>query len=194
MKKTALILTTALAMTPYLLAEETIIPKEKTSSEYSLYTEGSSFYSALGYSYISADIYESETGNAYTLIAGYTINDYVSIEGRYSKTFGDLEIEGGEKKDKLIQNGALYIKPNYEISEGINIYGLIGYGEVVMANTSGDGFQWGLGMSYKVSPNVHIFIDYTDLYDGTLDNVDLRPGYNVDTQVNATTFGVTYYY
>ena len=87
---------------------------------------------------------------------------------------------------------ALFIKPQYPVTEEFTIYGLLGYGAVEARLTDADGFQWGLGVKYMVTENVGIFADYTSLYDGDLDNVESFSNNTWDSQITSANIGFLY--
>ena len=161
--------------------------------------DNSSFYIGLAYSYVSAEIDDTEKGNAYSLIAGYNFNQYIAIEGRYGQTFGDMDVSDVAYSlgncvgdcEREVTYASLYLKPQYPVTESFNIYALLGYGEVQARETSGNGFQWGLGANYEITENIGIFVDYTSLYNDDLDDVVL-PGYTFDSQITSTNVGLTY--
>ena len=167
------------------------VPVQETVSS----STENNFYVGLGYSYLVVDADREETGNAITLQAGYKFHEYLSAEFRYTRTIGDeMEVSGLGDLKRLVSNKALFLKPHYSLTEELDVYALVGYGEVIARNTSGDGFQWGIGAEYLVSNDIGIFVDYTSVYDDTLESVTNVNGYDFDTQVSATTFGVKYHF
>ncbi len=151
------------------------------------------FYVGLGYTYLQMDNAGASgdvTGNAITALAGYSFHQYFALEGRYTATIGDLDIDSGPDTGD-ITNIALYLKPQYLVND-FKLYALLGYGQVSFDNGitdySENGFQWGLGASFSATENVDIFVDYTRLYDD--DNFDglISP----DISVDAVTVGVNY--
>ncbi len=151
------------------------------------------FYLGLGYSYLqmnNAAAAGDITGNAVTVLAGYSFNKYIALEGRYTATVGDLDVDNGPDTGD-ISNIALYVKPQYSI-DSFKLYALLGYGQVSYDNGvtdySEDGFQWGLGASFAATESIDIFVDYTRLYDD--DNFDGL--ISQDVTVDAVTVGVNY--
>jgi len=126
-------------------------------------------YAGLGYSYMNMNDDTRNTdisGNAVTFLAGYKFHQYLAVEGRYSLSLSDLDVDGTDRSWDM-SNIALYLKPQYSFNQ-VTVYGLLGYGEVTLDNGSSyseDGFQWGLGASYAATENIDIFVDYTRLYD-----------------------------
>jgi len=98
------------------------------------------------------------------LLAGYNINTYVAIEGRYTTTVT-------QKNISEMSGISIFVKPQYNISEELSVYGLLGYGKVNIdnadrqanVNVDKSGFQWGLGANYDVTDDISVFIDYTSL-------------------------------
>lgn len=93
--------------------------------------------------------------------AGYDFNDYVGVEARALKT--NWEYEGAK-----IEHYGAFLKPQYSITEEINLYGLLGY-----ANTKtnqrfvldDNGFAFGAGVDYDFgeSDAFSLFVDYERL-------------------------------
>ncbi len=127
------------------------------------------FYAGLGYSYMNMnnDTLDTDTtGDAVTLLAGYKFHQYLGVEGRYSMSVSDLDVNGVDRSWDM-SNVALYLKPQYSFDK-VTAYGLLGYGEVTLDNGtsySEAGFQWGLGASFAATDNIDVFVDYTRLYD-----------------------------
>ncbi len=168
-------------------------------------------YVGLGYSYMSIDtelqqdrdIFDFDfTGNAITLLGGYSFNQYFAVEGRYSTTMGDLSfdvdsqgISNGVDFTGDMQNIALYLKPMYSTPK-LAIYALLGYGQFEM---DVDGFndvlsesalQWGLGMSFSGGEHLNIYVDYIRLYNE--DDNNLLQDYSAELTVDTINAGLTY--
>lgn len=169
----------------------------------------SAFYVGIGVSLLSLeDDYSKEefSSNGVTLQAGYQYNEYLAIEGRFTRDVGDVSYDhgsdpkanGGMNIDDYptdFTNIGIYIKPMYTV-DNFTAYALLGYGEVELTNIpQGDddrteaGFQWGLGASYLFHENMSFFIDYLRMYDG--EGFDGR-AYKRDVLADAWTFGITY--
>lgn len=125
-------------------------------------------------------------------------NEYVAFEGRYTSTFGDMDVTGSAfvpdgSHERELSNIALYVKPQYPVTEEFNIYALLGYGQTTARLTDFDGFQWGLGAQYMFTQNMGAFADYTNLYDGDVDNVADIAGFTVrDVQADSVNLGFVY--
>lgn len=86
---------------------------------------------------------------------GYDINQYFGIEGRFIDTFIDEGPYGGAP---LLHVG-LFLKPQYPVSENVNIYGLLGYGYTKNLGNGARldyfdddwGFSAGVGIEYDLS-------------------------------------------
>ncbi len=168
-------------------------------------------YVGIGYSYINTNMqtvaygYNDEAdiqGDGITLLAGYNFNKYIAVEGRYSRTLGDLSFDAssggfnnGVDFDGDMSNIALYLKPMY-LSGKVTIYGLLGLGQVKLEDDSFAGddsessFQWGLGISFAGGEHLDIFMDYTRFYEDA-------GGFGNDTSeidfiVDAFNFGLAY--
>ena len=101
------------------------------------------FYAGLGYSCLQMDIDEPEAIDirsmfALSITAGYNFNEYFAIEGRYSASLGDLEVETWDtERDEAwdMSNIGLYLKPQYSI-DSFTVYGLLGYGQLTLDDGS----------------------------------------------------------
>ena len=83
---------------------------------------------------------------------GYDFMDYLGAELR--GTYGIAK----EKNNKFKQVGA-YLKPNYNITDAINLYGLLGASKTNVGVGSDTGFSYGAGLDYGISDNVSVFTD-----------------------------------
>ncbi len=91
---------------------------------------------------------------------GYNLNDFLGVETRVN--FGLLDKHEGTK----FQNIALYLKPNVNITDTINIYGLFGYGKSNLhGSTSGTGLSYGYGIKYD-------FLNYVGVYWDAINYLD----------------------
>ena len=137
---------------------------------------------------VSMDMFNVKTGQDrlgnINLMAGYMINNYLAVEGRYG--FGITD----EDKVEMNSQWSLFLKPMYKFendedrSNGGNyfaVYALLGYGGIdltgvngVTANVNETDFQWGLGLSYtfretssegtyKYQDSWTIYADYTNV-------------------------------
>ena len=83
---------------------------------------------------------------------GYDFMDYLGAELR--GTYGIAE----DNYDKFKQIGA-YLKPNYNITDDINLYGLLGASKTNVGTGSDTGFSYGAGLNYGISDKVSVFTD-----------------------------------
>jgi OOP family OmpA-OmpF porin len=98
--------------------------------------------------------YEDTTYGA-MVRGGYDVNEYVGIEARYIDTFWDEGPYGGTP----LMHVGLFLKPQYPVSERVNLYGLLGYGytknlgDGARLNYFDDdwGFSAGVGIEYDLS-------------------------------------------
>jgi hypothetical protein len=146
----------------------------------------SGFYVGAGYSYLANDldlygVNLSEGQNAGTILAGYNINEYVAVEGRYTFTastdFADTVMVDGD-------TWGLFVKPQYNVSNDVKVYALLGYGDVKTVD-DGEGFQYGLGGAFSVTRNVEVFGDWVRAYDDDITDF-------ADATVDQFTVGVNY--
>lgn len=135
--------------------------------------------------------------------AGYLLNKYIAIEGRYWRTFGDIDYtitssthpqrnDSGSFKSNGEDAYGFYAKPMIPITEAFDIYALLGYAAIKDIVVDDDGFSWGVGASYTVDDNFSIFVDYTGLYDDEVS--DEIVGYTLknDISLNSWNFGINY--
>jgi len=98
--------------------------------------------------------YEDTTYGA-MIRGGYDVNEYFGIEARYIDTFWDEGPYGGTP----LMHAGLFLKPQYPVSERVNLYGLLGYGYTknlgngARLNYFDDdwGFSAGVGIEYDLS-------------------------------------------
>ena len=137
-------------------------------------------------SFTSEETNQDRLGNI-SLHAGYEINKYVDIEGRYTASISH--------EDMAEMTGfSFFVKPKYKV-DNFTFYALAGYGKVKLkkvdnsnVDASDGSFQWGLGGSYNISDSVAIFADYTSL----ANDMDGRFVKNDGVDTDAFTLGVIY--
>ena len=134
---------------------------------------------------------------------GWDYNQYVGVEARALKTFGNDVFSTTE-------HYGIYLKPQYHIADQMNVYGLIGYGETTVDYTNGvrsshnvaDGFAYGIGFEYDFGSDVSEGT-YDRAFDGQGDQekgwglwIDfqhlLSDEFSMHTNLNIITVGVTY--
>ena len=161
-----------------------------------------SFYMGLGVSaFVLEDGTTAEELSANTVLAiiGYNYNQYIAIEGRYYSSFGDIEYSAGDTQspdavyDSEFTNKALFLKVTYPAND-IRFYALLGYGELVLTNIAGGdrierSLQYGVGVSYRVSENIDVFVDWVHAYDDK--GFDARAK-NDDISVDLLSTGMRY--
>jgi opacity protein-like surface antigen len=159
------------------------------------------FYAGLGYSCLQMDIDEPadidiRSMTALSITAGYNFNEYFAIEGRYSVSLGDLEVEtGNATSDEAwdMSNIGVYLKPQYSI-DSFTLYGLLGYGQLTLDedfSRSVSSFQYGLGVNMMATDNISMYVDYRRLYDDEdFDGLSI----NDVVTANSYTLGVNYHF
>ena len=155
--------------------------------------------------------------DAFMLQAGYQFNQYVAIEGRYwnsitersqdywSRYAGEETQDNGEWSDGDFEAWGIYVKPMYPVTEALNVYALLGYGNVETNDNywydaeglDEDGFQWGLGASYGITENVSLFLDYVQLCNGVDDSYTEESGdtdyvYSWEHSIYTVNLGLSY--
>lgn len=83
---------------------------------------------------------------------GYNFMDYIGAELR--GTYGISKNKG----DKFKQIGA-YLKPNYDVTNEINIYGLLGASKTNVGVGSQTGLSIGAGLDYGINDKISVFTD-----------------------------------
>ena len=109
---------------------------------------------------------------------GYDFNEYVGVEARGVRT--NWEYEGAK-----IKHVAVFLKPQYPVSEDVNLYGLVGYGKTTTSHkkrVDETGLAYGAGIDYALSENMSMFVDYERLLEKSnvpdLDAVSLGVSFN----------------
>ena len=90
---------------------------------------------------------------------GYDFMDFLGAEVRGTAALS----KDNDGIDKFKQIGA-YLKPNYDVTDALNLYGLVGASQANLANPSDmddkeTGLSYGLGLDYSVSDTVSVFTD-----------------------------------
>ena len=198
MKKFTLSLAALAVISTFASAGGDIAPVEPVV-EVPVPVDVSGFYIGVAYSAVNVSSdYEGQNINdswegtyeedydAVMLQLGYTINKYFAVEGRYWKSNGDVEWsnEGngnysgagfntwkasGSYDDAEFEAWGLYAKPMYPITEALDVYALLGYGNNTLSYDGIDaldenGFQWGLGASYDFTDHFSLFADYVHMH------------------------------
>ena len=138
--------------------------------------------------------------------AGWEYNQYIGIEARALQA--TIDSDWGETT-----HYGIFLKPQYPVSEKVNIYGLLGYGHTeidtdcpaIQDSFEHDGFSYGIGLEYDLSETEDDRIEGT--YDRPFDgHMDQERGWGlwIDYQnlmhnegpanfkSNVVTFGITY--
>ncbi len=108
------------------------------------------------------------------LKAGYDLNQYFGLEGRYyfnaseaayQYYLGNTPVSGSYKAHSF----AFYAKPQYSLAM-LNFYGLLGVSandytlnNILGSKSSDTLFSWGAGVKFKLTESFGAFVDYTDL-------------------------------
>lgn len=198
MKKTTLSLLTMTLLSSSLMAGAGVSPVVEPVTVIPAVSQ-SAFYVGLGISAVSnreasLDFFEVTNGQDrtgdITLLAGYEFNPYIAIEGRYMDSIIEEDI-----LDRI--SWGIYAKPQYPITQSINLYALLGYGGYEADGTSTysidvdeTGFQWGLGANYELTHRISIFADYLNITNDESATSFISTPANVSA--DALTLGVTY--
>ena len=92
---------------------------------------------------------------------GYDFMNFLGAELR-----GTSGLRGDSGYTKFKQYGA-YLKPNVDLTDSLNLYGLVGASKANLAdsvdiNKKETGLSYGLGLDYSVSDSVSVFVDVVD--------------------------------
>jgi OOP family OmpA-OmpF porin len=135
------------------------------------------------------------------LRVGYDFNPYIGVEGRIFKS-------SMSKNFSETTHYGIYLKPQYHVTDALNVYGLIGYGNTkIECDYKGtiyddSGFSFGIGMEYDMSKDSDALAS-NRTFDGQGDQekgwglwVDyqnlLHNEGSLDIKSNIVTAGVTY--
>ncbi len=140
--------------------------------------------------------------------AGYNINEFVAVEGRY--WFGvEQTVDYGAMDgylysvDSRLDTWGIYVKPQYSF-DAVKVYGLLGYAssEYDLTGKLGviaekysetlDGFSWGLGAAYSFNDNIDLFVDYVNMYDDKTDFNDYGYISTYEDTISTVNVGVIY--
>jgi len=155
------------------------------------------FYLGVGYTQFKTFTpIEHLHANSATLIAGYHINDYLSVETRYTKSIEDLSYKSTIKTtdiDSTYSNLAIFTKFSYQIDD-FKPYLLLGYGKnriTKLANITRieNSIEYGTGLEYKLNSNFSINLDYIRAYNKK--GFDGRAR-NQKVKINLITASITY--
>ena len=99
------------------------------------------------------------------LRVGWDYNAFVGIEARALKTFGNDTFSTTE-------HYGIYLKPQYQVAEQLNMYALLGYGRTTIDYTNGilsstnshNGFAYGVGLEYNFGTS-QSDEDYDNVFD-----------------------------
>jgi len=112
-----------------------------------------------------ANVFSEESGQdkqlGFTGILGYDFMDYLGAELRAS-----IGLAEDDYNTKMKQFGA-YLKPNIDLGDALNLYGLLGYSTTNMSDCgrgadlddTNTGFSYGAGIDYGVTENISVFTD-----------------------------------
>ena len=117
---------------------------------------------------------ERLTSTTATVIIGYDFNQYLALEGRYTRSLHNLHYSNrkatslNSKLSSTFSNIAIYGKIGYSIDK-FKPYLLIGYGENKITNLAYStrkelSFQYGVGFSYRFNKHWELFADYIRSY------------------------------
>jgi len=124
-----------------------------------------------------------------SLITGYNFNSYLAAESRAT-----ISIANDNSID--YQKLSIFLKPKYQVSKGLNLYSLIGFGKVKAKSVGSDetqssksSMQFGFGADFELEDNFKVFADYTYLGKDTNAKYKNEPA---TLKSSALTAGISY--
>ena len=130
-----------------------------------------------GFALVTETNREHLSSKSASLILGYTLNRYLSIEGRYTHALGALDYDAGKTvspsktlTDSTYTDLDLLLKLGYPIGH-FSPYLLAGYGRstithIVGADRTEKSLRYGAGLSYQATEHLSLFADYLRAYRG----------------------------
>jgi len=207
MKKTVVSLAMAMALSSKSFAGADFVPPVIPIISVPDDIDVSGLYVGLGVSRVFFDgtcpcadgVYEDYTYGALVRV-GNDFNPYFGVEFRAMSTW--VDDEGARVKSHF----GLFAKPQYHISDALNIYALAGYarteiGDNRVVGFTDSGFSWGAGVEYDLSLDKKENGTYSRPFDGQGDQekgwglfVDYQKLIEKDGRpdIHALSFGVTY--
>lgn len=160
-------------------------------------SDKSGIYGGLGLGAVNLDAALKDGSNTYkstlmtiSLLAGYNFNEYLAAESRAS-----VSIAGGSGSLDY-KSIAVYLKPQYSVSEDLSLYSLLGFGKVSTntilssdTDSSKATVHLGIGADYKLPNNFKVFADYTYLGKDNSAQFKNKPS---TMKASAFTSGITY--
>jgi opacity protein-like surface antigen len=144
------------------------------------------FYAGVGFGGMKGNGENSAKGASISLITGYSLSSYASIEVRYATLIADADY-GNTTKNITMSNVAIYLKQLLPLSSSFAPYGLLGYGSTNFDGDTDSGLQWGIGLNYMLNEKVTLFADYISHYSGDLDKKLVE-----DIDITSFNLGSTY--
>jgi len=140
------------------------------------YADGEGFYAELGWASVKleasvAGASRSGTPSDAVLRVGYMFNQYVGVEVLGATNVSSATIGGADVK--LDSGYGAYVKGQYEVGSGFEVFGKLGYVNGTVKATSGgqsasssDGaFSYAAGVQYAFNKNWYAQVDYAQYYD-----------------------------
>jgi outer membrane autotransporter protein len=114
-------------------------------------------------------------------VLGYEINPNLAVEGLVALGIGDDELRGNGQeiqgvKVEMSSVFGIYAKPKVNFTPELEGFVRVGYARSKItteapagaeASTSKSGFSYGLGVSYALSPQISLNVDYMSYFDQT---------------------------
>jgi len=137
----------------------------------------------------TSSLNEDVTSTDLSLVGGYNFSKYIAAEGRATMSIAN---DNSIDYSKV----SLFLKPQYEVYSGLNLYSLLGFGNI-SAKSIGDestysskaSLQLGVGADYKLGKNFKLFADYTYLGEDTKARYKSQSGSMKSASI---TTGITY--
>lgn len=197
-----IVLSTVIMLNSMLYGGGNYMPSPEPIPSVGISSTPSQFYGGLGLiatstyghklNWFSQKLGQDRIGGVLALL-GYQFAPNLAVEGRASYVFISPHFSKST-------NISLFLKPSYNVTDKIALYGLLGFGWSKIDGYGGHGNiaknispQIGLGASYKVKQNIDIFADYTWLLHNKT-AITAMPDGSTKVSHEAVTVGAIYHF
>lgn len=152
-------------------------------------TNTSPFYVDAGYVFLNLDDNEGSKPSLGAIrgFAGWDLHKNIGVELMLAGGTADGTLDNGVKVKLKSAYGA-FVKPKFAVHEQLELFGRVGWVKAKIKQSFGpasvtdsdDDLAWGIGATYKITPNWSASLDYTSYYDKNsvrIDGVGLSVGY-----------------
>ena len=146
----------------------------------------------IGQAYDNSAALSKSSDTDYSLLAGYQVNPYFSVEGNYANYGTQINSVGITNKSTSWGIYAVGVLPLPTISNAFSLYGKLGMAQVHTAvdlggSSNRSNLAYGAGIQYAISSNVDLRAGY--------DRVSIGNGVNVpQSNINSYSVGAIYHF